>query len=211
MPSKSCNLVSKHLGVLIFWGRPGIQQGLLCECPTLPVLGILGRGVACVQPSALRKNIEKERLWFTVGNRVQYHVIFSWNVWKMIWLVITLRSLHHWNSEFWLAFISIFPHQHRENQRERFYDEFVCTLCKVKSTNKNLFHGQRGFSFKVRAELVSMEYIKVEINSSYICRNCLCQRWRNESAPDESSRGQYSTIQKIVHSKTFPAIPYQSM
>ena len=31
--------------------------------------------------------------------------------------------------------------------REKFYDEFVCTLHKVKNMNKNLFDGQIGFSF----------------------------------------------------------------
>ena len=40
----------------------------------------------------------------------------------------------------------------------------------VKNSNKNLFDGQRGFSFKVRAELLSMECI-VENDSTYICRN----------------------------------------
>ena len=57
------------------------------------------------------------------------------------------------------------------------------TLSTVKNTNKNLFDCQRGFSFKVRAELLSME-CKVEIDSTYICRNC-CQRKRNESALHE--------------------------
>ena len=95
----------------------------------------------------------------------------------MIWMVITHRSLHHWNNEFWLAFIFISPHQHRENHRERF------SLSTVQNTNKNLFDCQRGFSFKVGAELLSME-CKVEIDSTYICRNC-CQRKRNESALHE--------------------------
>ena len=82
-----------------------------------------------------------------------------------------------------IGFDFISPHQHRENHRERFYDEFVCTLSTVQNTNKNLFDCQRGFSFKVRAELLSME-CKVEIGSTYICRNC-CQRKRNESALHE--------------------------
>ena len=83
---------------------------------------------------------------------------------------------------------------------------FVCTLSTVQNTNKNLFDCQRGFSFKVRAELLSME-CKVEIDSTYICRNC--QRKRNKSALHEVNIAQ--KIQKIVHSKTSPAIPYQSM
>ena len=78
-----------------------------------------------------------------------------------------------------IGFYFISPHQHRE----KFYDEFVCTLSTVQNTNKNLFDCQRGFSFKVRAELLSME-CKVEIDSTYICRNC-CQRKRNESALHE--------------------------
>ena len=65
-----------------------------------------------------------------------------------------------------LPFIFISPHQHCENHRERFYDEFVCTLSTVQNTNKNLFDCQRGFSFKVRAELLSME-CKVEIDLTY--------------------------------------------
>ena len=69
-----------------------------------------------------------------------------------------------------IGFYFYFPHQHRENHRDKFYGEFVCTLHTVKNTNNNLFDGQRGFSFKVRAELLSME-CKVEIDSTYICRN----------------------------------------
>ena len=51
------------------------------------------------------KKIGKERLWFIVDNRVQRPRDFFWNVWKMIWLVISNTSLHHWNSEIWPAFI----------------------------------------------------------------------------------------------------------
>ena len=51
------------------------------------------------------KKIGKERLWFTVNNRVQRPRDYFRNVWKMIWLVISHTSLHHWNSEIWLAFI----------------------------------------------------------------------------------------------------------
>ena len=121
----------------------------------------------CTAARSPKKKIGEERLWFTVDNCAQYHVIFpgmcgKWYDW------------YHWNNEFWLAFIFISLHQHRENHRELFYDEFVCTLRTVKNTNKNLFDGQRGFSFKVGAELLSME-CKVGIDSAYICRNC-CQR-----------------------------------
>ena len=48
-------------------------------------------------------------------------------------------------------------------------DEFVCSLCMVKNTNRNLFDGQRGFSFKVREELLSMQ-----IDSSYIFVGIVC-------------------------------------
>ena len=51
-----------------------------------------------------------------------------------------------------------------------------CVLCGVdivKNTDKNLVDGRRGNSFKVREELLSLE-CKVEINSTNICRNCLC-------------------------------------
>jgi len=50
-----------------------------------------------------------------------------------------------------------------------------CVLCSVgivKNTDKNLVDGQRGNTFNVREELLSLEY-KVEIDSTYICRNCL--------------------------------------
>ena len=59
----------------------------------------------------------------------------------------------------------------------------MCTLSTVQNTNKNLFDCQTGFSFKVRAELLSME-CKLEIDLMYICRNC-CQRKRNKSALHE--------------------------
>ena len=42
-----------------------------------------------------------------------------------------------------------------------------------KNMDKNLVDGRRGNSFKVREELLSLE-CRVEINSTYICRNCLC-------------------------------------
>ena len=46
-------------------------------------------------------------------------------------------------------FIFIFsPHQHRENHRERFYDEFVCTLSTVQNTNKNLLIVKEVFLLK---------------------------------------------------------------
>ena len=64
----------------------------------------------------------------------------------------------------------------------RWVRSVVCTLSTVQNTNKNLFDGQRGFSYKVRAELLSIE-CKVEIDSTYICRNC--QRKRKESALHE--------------------------
>ena len=70
----------------------------------------------------------------------------------------------------------------RTTVRDFTMSSFVCTLSTVQNKNKNLFDCQRGFSFKVRAELLSME-CKVEIGSTYICRNC--QRKRNESALHE--------------------------
>ena len=51
-----------------------------------------------------------------------------------------------------------------------------CVLCGidiVKNTDKHLVDSRRGNSFKVREELLSFE-CKVEINSTYIGRNCLC-------------------------------------
>ena len=49
----------------------------------------------------------------------------------------------------------------------------LCGLGIVKNTGKNHVDGRRGNSFKVREELLSLE-CKVEIKSTYICRNCLC-------------------------------------
>ena len=53
-----------------------------------------------------------------------------------------------------------------------FYDEFLCTL----RTNKNIFDGTSGIVIygALSMELLSTE-CKVEIDSTYICRNC-CQR-----------------------------------
>ena len=61
--------------------------------------------VACVQPPLPSKEIGEGRLWFAIDNRVQSSRDFFRNVWKMIWLVISLTSLYHLSSEIWLAFI----------------------------------------------------------------------------------------------------------
>ena len=47
-----------------------------------------------------------------------------------------------------LLFLFLYRH------RERFYNEFVCTLFMVENTDKNFFDGRRGFTFKVRVELL---------------------------------------------------------
>ena len=86
-----------------------------------------------------QKKIGKERLWFTVDNRVQRPRDFFRNVWKMIWLVISHTSLHHWNSEIWLAFIFVrfaigafrtesFTFVRDNNMMWDFDDEFVRSL-----------------------------------------------------------------------------------
>ena len=62
--------------------------------------------LACVQPPLPSKKLERSVCdLFTVDNRVQRPRDFFRNVWKMIWLVISHTSLHHWNSEIWPAFI----------------------------------------------------------------------------------------------------------
>jgi len=48
----------------------------------------------------------------------------------------------------------------------------LCGLAIIKNTDKNLVDGLRGNSFKFQEELLSLE-CKVEINSTYISRNCL--------------------------------------
>ena len=92
----------------------------------------------CTAAPSLKK-IGKERLWFTVDNRVQRPRDFFRNVWKMIWLVISHTSLHHWNSEIWLVFIfarfamgafrtESFTFVRDNNMMWDFDDEFVRSL-----------------------------------------------------------------------------------
>ena len=83
-----------------------------------------------------------------------------------------------------------------------------CVLCGVdivKNTDKNLVDGRKGNSFKVREELLSLE-CKVEINSTYICRNCL---WalKKRRALLNNLHEVNSSIQKIVQSKKCSAVP----
>ena len=55
--------------------------------------------VACVQPPLPSKEIREGRLWFAIDNRVQSPRDLFRNVWKMIWLVISLTSLYHLSSK----------------------------------------------------------------------------------------------------------------
>ena len=83
-----------------------------------------------------------------------------------------------------------------------------CVLCGVdivKNTDKNLVDGRRGSSFKVREELLSLE-CKVEINSTYICRNCLCALKKRRALLNNLHEVN-SSIQKIVQSKMCSAVP----
>ena len=83
-----------------------------------------------------------------------------------------------------------------------------CVLCGVdivKNTDKNLVDGRRGNSFKVREELLSLE-CKVEINSTYICRNCLCALKKRRALLNNLHEVN-SSIQKIVQSKKCSAVP----
>ena len=83
-----------------------------------------------------------------------------------------------------------------------------CVLCGVdivKNTDKNLVDGRRGNSFKVREELLSLE-CKVEINSTYICRNCPCAL-KKQRALLNNLHEVNSSIQKIVESKKCSAVP----
>ena len=52
---------------------------------------------------------------------------------------------------------------------ERFYDEFVFTLCMVRNMDKNLFDGRRGFTFEVRTQLLS-----VGCKSTFVGIVCQC-------------------------------------
>ena len=50
-----------------------------------------------------------------------------------------------------------------------------CVLCSnaiVNNCDKNLVDGRKGTAFKVRAEILTLDY-RVPINSPYICRSCL--------------------------------------
>ena len=83
-----------------------------------------------------------------------------------------------------------------------------CVLCGidiVKNTDKNLVDGRRGNSFKVREELLSLE-CKVEINSTYICRNCLCALKKRRALLNNLHEVN-SSIPKIVQSKKCSAVP----
>lgn len=75
----------------------------------------------------------------------------------------------------------------------------LCGLGIVKNTDKNLVDGRRGNSFNVQEELLSLE-CKVKINSTYICRNCLCAL-KKRRALLKNLHEVNSSIQKIVQSK----------
>ncbi|XP_078363701.1 uncharacterized protein LOC144647887 [Oculina patagonica] len=75
----------------------------------------------------------------------------------------------------------------------------LCGLGIVKNTDKNLVDGRRGNPFNVREELLSLEY-KVEINSPYICRNCLSVL-KKRRALSTNLREVNNTIQKIFLAK----------
>ena len=84
----------------------------------------------------------------------------------------------------------------------------LCGLDIVKNTDKNLVDGRRGNSFKVREELLSLE-CKVEINSTYICRNCLCALKKRRALLNNLHEVN-SSIQKIpirnkIHEKGISA------
>ena len=83
-----------------------------------------------------------------------------------------------------------------------------CVLCGLgiaKNTDKNLVDGRRGNTFNVQGELLSLEY-KVEIDSMYICRNCLSARKKRRALLTNLQEGNI-TIKKIVHSKKSSAFP----
>ena len=83
-----------------------------------------------------------------------------------------------------------------------------CVLCGVdivKNADKNPVDGRRGNSFKVREELLSLE-CKVEINSTYICRNCLCALKKRRALLNNLHEVN-SSIQKIVQLKKYSAVP----
>ena len=63
--------------------------------------------IACVQPPALRKKtIGEERLWFTVDNRVPYHVIFPGMCGKLFdWLLPIDHYIIETTSFDWLLFL----------------------------------------------------------------------------------------------------------
>ena len=81
----------------------------------------------------------------------------------------------------------------------------LCGLGIVKNTDKNLVDGRRGNTFNVREELLSLEY-KVEIDSMYICRNCLSALKKRRALLTNLQEGN-NTIKKIVHSKKSSAFP----
>ena len=77
----------------------------------------------------------------------------------------------------------------------------LCGLQIVKNTDKNLVDGRRGNTFNVREELLSLEF-NLEIDSLYICRNCL-SALKTQRGLVMNLQEANSTIQKIAYAKSF--------
>ena len=82
------------------------EQVYICTELVISLSSLLVIPSLCKDPPShpLRKNQRsKGSLWFTVANPVWRPHYFSQNVWKIISLAVTCRSLQHVNERFWLA------------------------------------------------------------------------------------------------------------
>ena len=66
-----------------------------------PFKVVLSSVSLCIAVPSPQKKLEKGHLWFTFAHCVWRPCDFSQNVWKMIWLGVTRRSLHHVNEDFY--------------------------------------------------------------------------------------------------------------
>ena len=143
-------------------------------------------GVACVQTPLPSKKSERSVCDLPLIIVFKDHVTFSGMCGKWFdWLF----PIHHYITEIarfdWLLFSRALQSEPSVQNLSLSFATIIwceiltmssCVLCGVdivKNTDKNLVDGRRRNSFKVREELLCLE-CKVEISSTYICRNCLC-------------------------------------
>ena len=161
----------------------------------------------CTATHSPQKIIGKEHLRFTVDNRVQYHVIFLEMCGKWFdWLLLIDHYIIETTSFDWLLFLFL---QINTEPPSDILRQVSVYFAHSKNKNKNLLDGQRGFSFKAQAELLSMGW--KSILRTFVGIVVSAKETKALLMNLHEVMNIYSTIQKTVHSKTSPAIPYQSM